>query len=190
MRCLLAIAVASTLVSFTLRPCFADAVAPAPDGVQVTQPAADTSVVKPAEATKPSEAPVARTKAHPPVVSCPACAPPKTVVYVSDWERLAELTRSDSLIAGQADALAGRNQTVRDVAVGGVVLGGATAFLGAFHALSSDHWSRFDKGSVTVGAAVGALSLFISWLSDHNRDELYRLINQWNLRHPDQLLAP
>jgi hypothetical protein len=91
---------------------------------------------------------------------------------------------------GQADALAGRNQTVRDVAVGGVVLGGATAFLGAVHALSSDHWSRFDKGSVTVGAAVGALSLFISWLSDHNRDELYRLINQWNLRHPDQLLAP
>lgn len=176
--------VVSTLILVSVRPCLAQDAPPA-DAAPAAPPAIGTPAAKPE--TKASETPVARVKAPAPVAACP---PPKAVVFVSDWERLAELTRSDSLIYERADSLAQRNQTVRDVSVGGVVLGGGIALLAGVHALSNDHWSRFDNGALTVGIGVGALSLFISWLSDHNRDDFYTLINQWNLRHPEQRLAP
>lgn len=190
-------ACASILMVLSLRPRFAQA-APAeasPDQAPASVDGADRG-------TKTSdEAPVAKPADEPPATKAaasglrpkprpPTCPAPRMPAYVADWDRLAELTRADALISAQADALARRNQTVRDVSVGGVALGGLAASLGSVHRLAEGSWSKFDKWSASTGIAVGAVALFIAWLSDHNRDELFTLINQWNQRHPDQPLAP
>lgn len=128
--------------------------------------------------------------ARPKTVVAAASARPKPPVYVADWARLAELTRSDSLLSSQAEGFARRNDTFRVLSTGGTALGGIAALLGAFDAVSAGSWSDFDKWSVATGVAVAAVSLFAAWVRESDHDDFLTLINQWNLRHPDQVLAP
>jgi hypothetical protein len=152
-------------------------------------PATDqTSLQKPAVTElKPVEKAVSKPK---PTVTSIACAQPKPPVYVADWARLAELTRSDSLIFTQVDAHASRRETARHVATVGAALGVAVALLGAFRGLFDDGWTHANKGTVVVGSGLTAVSLLTAWTINPDRDDFLTLINHWNLRHPDLVIAP
>lgn len=166
------------LVVMTGRLAFADAETASP----TPEPAASRPAAEP-EATKP----VAKVT---PKLACPSCPQALPPVYVADWARLAALTQSDSQIFGEVDSFAGRHDVVRNITVAGVVLGGIATMVGGFHAVSADEWTKFDKWSVAGGLSVTAVSLFIAWAMEPDRDDFYTLINQWNLRHPQQVLAP
>lgn len=150
------------------------------------KPAAESEVAKPAE-----ETPKAVAAARPgPKLTFPSCAEPLPPVFVADWARLAALTQADAQIFHEVDGFAQRHDVVRNVMVAGVVLGGIAAMIGGFHAVSADGWTEFDKWSVAGGLSLTAVSLFIAWAMEPDRDDFYTLINQWNLRHPQQVLAP
>jgi hypothetical protein len=163
-----------------------------------TKPAAEPEPAKPAEAAKPMAAapkavqadatkPAAKPAAKLASSSCAQSLPP---VYVADWARLAALTQSDSQIFAEVDGFAQRHDVVRNITVAGVVLGGIATMVGGFHAVSADEWTKFDRWSVAGGLSLTAVSLFIAWAMEPDRDDFYTLINQWNLRHPQQVLAP
>jgi hypothetical protein len=150
---------------------------------ETAKPATETAKPEPTEAVKP-------TAKSAPKLTCPSCAASLPPVYVADWARLAALTQSDSQIFGEVDGFAGRHDLVRNITVAGVVLGGIATMVGGFHAVSADEWTKFDKWSVAGGLSLTAVSLFIAWAMEPDRDDFYTLINQWNLRHPQQVLAP
>lgn len=159
-----------------------------------TKPAGEPEPAKPTEAAQPTpHAPkaVQVDAAKPtPKLACPSCAGSLPPVYVADWARLAALTQSDSQIFTEVDGFAQRHDVVRNITVAGVVLGGIATMVGGFHAVSADEWTKFDKWSVAGGLSLTAVSLFIAWAMEPDRDDFYTLINQWNLRHPQQVLAP
>jgi len=134
----------------------------------------------PAKATVPSK---------PAVVAC-KCAPAPSPVYVEDWGRLADLTRSDPLMLEQAEFWRDRRDTARWVLGTGLVLGGGAAALGTLDHLTNDGWSTASKWSVAGGVGVAVVSVFLHWAFSPDRDDLLTAINHWNIRHPDLLLAP
>jgi len=129
------------------------------------------------------------SKPKPPVATV-ACTQPKTPVYVADWARLAELTRSDSLIFNQVDEHASKHETARHVASVGTALGVAVALFGTFRGLFDDGWTYANKGTVLAGSGLAAVSLLAGWAINADRDDFLTLINHWNLRHPDLVIAP
>lgn len=181
------------IVVMTGRLAFADAEAANPTSPPtVTKPAVEPEAAKPApEADKPAPAEAAKPAAKTlPKLTCPSCPASLPPVYVADWARLAALTQSDSQIFTEVDGFAQRHDVVRNITVAGVMLGGIAAMVGGFHAVSADEWTKFDKWSVAGGLGLTAVSLFIAWAMEPDRDDFYTLINQWNLRHPQQVLAP
>lgn len=141
-----------------------------------------------AESTEPQTAPgtasVATTAA-----ACP-CKETKPPVYVADWDRLAELTRSDPRIYPDAAFYARRENAMQWLSVGGVVLGGGPALLGVLNRLNTGSWTEGSQWSVAGGVTVAAFSLLAAWAYSPTRDDLLTVINYWNLRHPDRVLAP
>jgi hypothetical protein len=187
MRCrrALSISLSIIVVASTGRMAFADTDTPSSaQETAVRKPAAEQPSAKPAPTeAKPSDKPTTTS-------ACPRCSDLRPPVYVADWARLAALTQSDSLVFPQVDEFAQRHDTVHTFTVGGVVLGGIAAMLGSFHAVSADEWSKFDKWSLAGGVSLTAVSLFIAWAMEPDRDDFLTLINQWNLRHPQQVLSP
>jgi hypothetical protein len=177
------------LVALAGRPSIAETAATdeAKDPATVAAPAKAAVPLPASDVTKPSRgAPaMASTKSAAPI--CPRAIQP---VYVADWARLAALTQSDALVFQQVDGLAQRHDLVRQLSVSGNLLGGLGVVLGASHALLNDGWSGFDKWSVGGGLGLVAVSLFVAWAFEPDRDDFFTLINQWNLRHPQQALAP
>lgn len=173
------------LVVLTGRLAFAGTDAANPVSEPTAKTAAEPEAAKPIppEAAKPAAKPA-------PKLACPSCPASLPPVYVADWARLAALTQSDSQIFGEVDSFAGRHDVVRNITVAGVVLGGIAAVIGGFHAVSADEWTKFDKWSVAGGLSLTAVSAFLAWAMEPDRDDFYTLINQWNLRHPQQVLAP
>jgi hypothetical protein len=148
----------------------------------VSQPKAAVTIdLKPAEKT------VSKPK---PTVETTGCSQPKPPVYVADWARLAELTQSDSLIFPQADTYASRHEVVRHISRAGLVLGAASIAIGTFRRLSDEEWTNTSKWAVGTGIGLAVVTLFASWAIDPDRDDFLTLINHWNLRHPDLVMAP
>ncbi len=119
-----------------------------------------------------------------------ACAALPAPVYVADWGRLAELTRSDALVYSHAEFWAARRQAADWLLAVGFAAGGGVAALGTINWLIDDEWSKTDKRMTVGGIAVVALAVFANWAFAPDRDDLATVINHWNLRHPDRLLAP
>jgi hypothetical protein len=136
---------------------------------------------------KPAEKSVA--KAKPPVTTV-ACTQPKPPVYVADWVRLAELSRSDSLILDQVDVYASRHETARHVAIVGSAVGVAVALVGTLRGLFGNGWTDGNKGTLLGGGGLTVVSLLAGWAINPDRDDFLTLINHWNLRHPDLVMAP
>jgi len=188
MRCHRALSVSLSIIVVATagRVSFADTDTPSSaQETAATKPADQQPSAKPApsEAANPSPKPTVK-------LACPSCPAPRPPVYVADWARLAALTQSDSLIFPQVDGSAQRHDLVHTLTVGGVVLGGIAAMTGGFHAVSADEWSKFDKWSVVGGVSLTAVSVFIAWAMEPDRDDFLTLINHWNLRHPQQVLSP
>ncbi len=158
---------------------------------QLPEPGAEKPAAESEAAQPTAEAPKTAAAARPtPKLTCPSCPQSLPPVHVADWARLAALTQPDAQIFGEVDGFAQRHDVVRNVMVAGVVLGGIAAMIGGFHAVSADGWTEFDRWSVAGGLSVTAVSLFIAWAMEPDRDDFYTLINRWNLRHPQQVLAP
>ena len=119
-----------------------------------------------------------------------ACPLPPAPVYVADWGRLADLTRADALVYSHAEFWAARRQSADWVLALGVAVGGGVAVLGTINWLIEDEWSKNNKRVTVGGAAVAAIALFANWTFAPDRDDLATVINQWNIRHPDRVLAP
>ncbi len=198
MGCARAIA-AFAFLTFAVHPAFAAPVISGSSAESPQTPAADEPPRAPAAAPAPTQhggapaseppqpVPAAMASPRPLRPICPVHLAP---VYVASWPRLEALTQSDALIFPQVESLARRQDAARTLAVGGVAVGGIATLVGTFHALGQDSWSRFDKWSVASGGILAATTLFLAWAIEPDRDELYTLINQWNLRHPQQELAP
>jgi hypothetical protein len=110
-------------------------------------------------------------------------------VYIEDWGRLAALTQSDSLISPRAEFWARRREQANWVLGAGLILGGGAFALGTVDGLVTGEWSRPAKWQTAgVGAALVSFLAYLAFSPD--RDDLLTILNQWNLRHPDRLLAP
>ena len=72
----------------------------------------------------------------------------------------------------------------------GLFLGGGAAALGTLDRLTTDGWTTASKWSVTAGVGVAVVSVLSYWAFAPDRDDLLTVINHWNIRHPDMLLAP
>jgi hypothetical protein len=147
----------------------------------------------PAEVAKPvGEKAVEKISAIPSATtaSAPMCKPAHQPVYVEDWDRLVALTRSDAVVSPKAEFWAARHQSTSWVLAAGLILGGGTAGLGSFNRLSSGSWTTTSQWSVAGGISTALVSLFANWAFAQDRDDLLTVINHWNLRHPDQPLAP
>ena len=126
-----------------------------------------------------------------PIAATPVEArPARLPTYVENWDRLAELTRSDRVVSAQVYVWISRRYYVA-WEVGAIsLLGGGVAAFGAFDRLATDHWTNTTKWTLAGGLSVAIASLIIGWAVSPDRDDLLTVINQWNLRHPDQPLAP
>ena len=118
------------------------------------------------------------------------CPLPPAPVYVADWGRLAELTRSDALVYSHAEFWAARRQSTQWFLAVGIAAGGGVATLGTMTWLIDDKWSKDNKRMTVAGLAVAAVAVFANWAFAPDRDDLATVINEWNLRHPDRALAP
>ena len=128
----------------------------------------------------------ARTSAAPPNRSRPVRLP----TYVEDWDRLAELTRSDRVVSAQVDYWVSRRSYVAWELGGVSVTGGSVAAVGVFGRLANDHWTNVTKWSVAGGLCATIVSVAVAWAISPDRNDLLDVINQWNLRHPAQPMAP
>lgn len=136
------------------------------------------------EAAQPSAPAVAVPKA----LAC-TCKPAKLPLYVEDWGRLADLVRDDREVFGKADFWRRRQESTRWLAAG--ILGGVgAAGLATFDRLRSERWSEGNKWFLTGGLLTAAVSTLAYWAYSPDRDDLLTVVNHWNLRHPDQPLAP
>jgi hypothetical protein len=138
-----------------------------------------TSVAKPTSLAK-SAAAVA--------TNCGPARPPLPL-YVDDWGRLADLTLSDPVVFSKADFWRNRQDTSRWL-FAGVILGGGAAALATFDRLGTGSWTDTNKWMLAGGLSAAVLSLLAQWAFAPDRDDLLTVINHWNLRHPDQPLAP
>ena len=110
------------------------------------------------------------------------CPLPPAPVYVADWGRSADLTRSDALVYSHAEFWAARRQAGDWILALGVAAGGGVAVLGTMNWLIDDHWTRTNKRMTAGGLAVAAVALFANWAFAPDRDDLATVINQWNIR--------
>jgi hypothetical protein len=131
---------------------------------------------------EPPEKPAAPAK--PAAATCNRC-PSHSPLYVEDWGRLVALTRSE-----KAEFWRNRQETSRWVLGTGLFLGGGAAALGTLDRLTTDGWTTASKWSVTAGVGVAVVSVLSYWAFAPDRDDLLTVINHWNIRHPDMLLAP
>jgi len=141
--------------------------APSPPPVEAAKPA------KPAEAARTAVSP------HHPVV-----------LYIQDWEHLADVTRSDAEVFDRADSLSMRGSASRQITTAGWLLGGSIAASAAIARLSTDHWTSFTKDGLAGGLGLLAVSYAISWFVAPDHGDLAAVVNEWNQRHPDRPLAP
>ena len=130
---------------------------------------------------------------------CPACPAPPTPIekkvnphpfYVTDWQRLAELTKDDNRVFPLADAYAKKLDNAYIIGGIGITLGGGVAFLSALSRLTNDHWTTKTQWGMACGLSATAFSALIAWTIAPNRDDLYTVINTWNMRNPIHPLAP
>ncbi len=150
-----------------------------------------TEVVKPehAEASdKPAEKVVPANPVAPAVA--PICPLAHSPVYVADWGRLAALTQSDATVFERAELWAKQREQTDWMLAAGLFLGGGAAVLGTVNRLGNESWTSTTKWGVAGGAGVALVSLLAALAFSPDRDDFYTVINQWNLRHPDRLLAP
>ena len=119
------------------------------------------------------------------------CGPPRPPLpmYVEDWGRLADLTLSDPVVFSKADFWRNRQDTSRWL-FAGVILGGGAAALATFDRLGTGSWTDANKWMLAGGLSAAVLSLLAHWAFAPDRDDRLTVINHWNLRHPDQPLAP
>jgi hypothetical protein len=126
-----------------------------------------------------------------PIAATPVEARPvRPPIYVENWDRLAELTRSDRVVSGQVDSWVARRSYVGWELGAVSLMGEGVAAFGVFDRLATDHWTNATKWSVAGGLSVAIVSLAVAWAISPDRDDFLTVINQWNLRHPDQPLAP
>jgi hypothetical protein len=151
----------------------------------------DTAAEIPAKAAEPrNEKDVDKTGRVPLATALVEAKPARLPVYVENWARLAELTRSDPVVLAQADFWASRRwYTLWDLGTV-FLLGSGVAAYGTFDRLATDHWTKTTKWSLAGGLSVAIVSLLTAWAIFPDRDDLLTVINQWNLRHPGQPLAP
>ena len=148
---------------------------------------ADEPSAPPPSAASPP--PVAAAK--PVEIARPAVSPPHPVVlYIQDWEHLAEVTRSDPQLFERADYLSDRARASRQFTTVGWLLGGSVAAVATISRLSTDHWTNFTKGGVASGLGALAVTYAISWFVAPDHSDLAAVVNEWNQRHPDRPLAP
>ena len=130
--------------------------------------------------------------------ACPTCPPPITVpieskshpYYVTDWTRLAELSKEDDRVFSLVDTHAKRLDSAYLIGGIGTTLGGGVAILSVLSRLTSDHWTNATTWGTVGGLSATAFSILMAWTIAPNRDDFYTALNTWNLRHPDRLLAP
>ena len=116
--------------------------------------------------------------------------PVRLPTYTEDWDRLSEFTRSDRVVISQADFWVSRRRFVFwDIGLFSA-LGGGVAAVATFERLETDHWTKATKWSLAGGLSVAIVSLVVAWAISPDRNDLLSVTNQWNLRHPDQPLAP
>jgi hypothetical protein len=148
----------------------------------------ETTPAPPAEVARPaSNEPTDKPPTAAAAVNCPAAVVP---VYIEDWARLAALTESDSVIFPKAEFWARRREQANWVLGTGLILGVGATTLGTMNALATDSWSNTSKWTTAGGVGVALVSLLLDWAYAPDRDDLMTVINHWNLRHPDRLLAP
>jgi len=130
-------------------------------------------------------APPPAAAAKPSVVS-----PHPVVLYIQDWEHLADVTRSDDKIFARADSLVSQHLRSSQTATSGLLVGGSVTVAAAISRLTSDHWTDFTKWGLAGGLSLIAVSMVISWAIDPDHSDLASVVNQWNERHPERPLAP
>ena len=155
------------------------------EGKTASQPKADKGVEPNA---KPEEKPIAL--ARPAATVACKCDQARTPLYVEDWGRLADLTRSDPVVFEKADFWRNRHDTCQWLLGSGLLLGGGVAALGTINRLGNDAWSNTEKWSLAGGLGVALVAVLMNWAFSPDRDDRLTVINHWNLRHPDQVLAP
>ena len=148
----------------------------------VAAPATDRPRDKKTDTAAPTSGPASSGACN----GLPVYAP----VYIEDWGRLAALTQSDPLVAPKAEFWAARREQANGVLGTGLILGGGAAALGTMDWLTTGELSRTVKWSMVGGVAVALVSFLADLAFAPDRDDLLTVINQWNLRHPDRLLAP
>jgi hypothetical protein len=141
----------------------------------------------------PKAKPVEKTTlpAKPAAAALCNCGParPPLPLYVEDWGRLADLTQSDPVVFSKADFWRNRQDTSRWLFAGVILRSGAAA-LATFDRLGTGRWTDTNKWMLAGGLSAAVLSVLSYWAFAPNRDDLLTVINHWNLRHPDQTLAP
>lgn len=141
----------------------------------------------------PKAKPVEKTTlpAKPAAAAVCNCGParPPLPLYVEDWARLADLTQADPVVFSKADFWRSRQDTSRWL-FAGVILGGGAAALASFDRLGTGRWTDTNKWMLAGGLSAAVLSVLTYWAFAPDRDDLLTVINHWNLRHPDQTLAP
>lgn len=105
-----------------------------------------------------------------------AVSPPGPLIYIRDYNHLAEVTKEDDLISGMARRLAAR----RTVAYG-LELGALVPLTLTMLSYKSPNQTLFYSGLVVSTAAmIAGLAVM-----PRSRD-LYEVVNTWNERHVDR----
>jgi hypothetical protein len=164
-----------------------------------TAPAVPAAEAKPAAPEPPpsaeaTPAPTPVAEKRPPVprpplpltCKCPQAKPP---LYVEDWGRLAALTQTDREVFDQADFWRRREEASRWM-LAGMFVGGTAAAVATIDRLATSSWNDTNKWALAGGIGLALFSFLGYWAYSPDRDDLLTVINSWNLRHGDMLLAP
>jgi hypothetical protein len=119
-----------------------------------------------------------------------AAEPAPLPVYIENWARLAEFTKSDRVVFAQADRWATRRWYAGSDLGALFLLGSGVAAIGTFDRLATNHWTNTSKWTLATGLSVAIVALITAWAILPDRDDFLTVINQWNARHPDRPLAP
>jgi hypothetical protein len=180
--------VLSPILLLMATPARADA--EAPDAAAVTQPAAIAAPSAGAAAPAPTpagEKPAAVDKPPAAVIcKCPQAKPP---LYVEDWGRLAALTQGDPEVFEKADFWRRREEATHWL-LAGLFVGGTVATVATTNRLVTTTWTDTNKWALAGGIGLAVFSFLGYWAYSPDRDDLLTVINAWNLRHRDMLLAP
>lgn len=117
------------------------------------------------------------------------------LIYVKDLRRLAELVDGDEVVSPLARNLHQRHVT-SEVVWWGSLIGGA-ALLAASVLVPGDDCSTIggskycsfgptNYGLMYGGLGLGVIGPIVGWILTPKRDDLLDVINNWNVRHPDE----